>query len=297
VYSLQIEYFLTVAKCKSFSEAASKLYVSQPAVSKQISLLENELGMQLISRKPSIQLTREGAVMLETFNQMDILFKQSLEQLRKSQRQKLRIGFLQGVDVSEVIGPAMQKFREYYPNVDLSIDCDTHINLNADLFKGNLDIVITFEPEAHKDGVAHMDICQNNYAIVMHSNHRLAKKEASHIDIKELRSEQFLVVETNDFDHVVANYIAFLCTKFGITTEQIKCVPDVESLLLNVEIGLGVALLSKTPRFINNPSVKCIPLEDAMVNVVAIWKKDNPNALIPIFTRFLVEKAQIPQAT
>jgi DNA-binding transcriptional LysR family regulator len=285
-----------VAKCRSFTEAASKLYVSLPNVSKQISLLENELGVQLFVRKPFIQLTEEGTIMLEAFSQMDHLLKQSLERLerlRKSRRQNLRIGFLQCVDVSEVIGPAMQKFRECYPNAGLSIDCSNHIYLNAALSQGDIDIGITLDANVHIDGMAHMDICQYNYAIVLHSNHRLAKQEAGHIDIKELRSEQFLVVGINGVDEIVANYIAFLCAKFGITSEQIKCVPDVETLLLNVEIGLGVALLSKMPRFIHNPSVKCIPLEDAMVKVRAVWKKDNPNLLIPVFTRFLVEKANL----
>ncbi|MCF0120813.1 MAG: LysR family transcriptional regulator, partial [Oscillospiraceae bacterium] len=55
----QIEYFLTVAECNFFSEAANRLYVSQPAVSKWIGKLEKELGVTLFIR------SRDGATLTE----------------------------------------------------------------------------------------------------------------------------------------------------------------------------------------------------------------------------------------
>ncbi len=60
--SLQILYFLTAADCMSFSQTSERLYVSQPAVSRQIKLLEQELGCRLFdrTRKNSIQLTPAG---------------------------------------------------------------------------------------------------------------------------------------------------------------------------------------------------------------------------------------------
>ena len=48
--SLQILYFLTAADCMSFSQTSERLYVSQPAVSRQIKLLEQELGCRLFDR-------------------------------------------------------------------------------------------------------------------------------------------------------------------------------------------------------------------------------------------------------
>ena len=67
--SLQIQYFLKVADCMSFSQAADELYVSQPSVSRQIQQLEHELGCALFdrSRKNAISLTPAGMVFRDSF--------------------------------------------------------------------------------------------------------------------------------------------------------------------------------------------------------------------------------------
>ena len=64
--SIQLEYFLNVAKCGSFTVAAKKLFISQPALSKQVRLLEEELGTLLFIRLPNgVNLTPEGKKLLE----------------------------------------------------------------------------------------------------------------------------------------------------------------------------------------------------------------------------------------
>ena len=64
--SIQLEYFLNVAKCGSFTVAAKKLFVSQPALSKQVRQLEEELGTLLFVRLPNgVNLTPEGKKLLE----------------------------------------------------------------------------------------------------------------------------------------------------------------------------------------------------------------------------------------
>ena len=63
--SMQLEYFLAVARCGGFTAAARKLYVSQPALSKQLRLLEEELGVRLLVRRPrGVSLTPEGRKLL-----------------------------------------------------------------------------------------------------------------------------------------------------------------------------------------------------------------------------------------
>ena len=61
---LQIEYFIAVAKSLYFTDAARNLYVSQPSLSKQIALLEKEIGVQLFNRSTrGVRLTPAGAVL------------------------------------------------------------------------------------------------------------------------------------------------------------------------------------------------------------------------------------------
>ena len=59
--SIQIEYFLAVSKYLSFTKAAEALYVSQPAISRRISMLEEQLGVKLIKRtKRTVEMTEAG---------------------------------------------------------------------------------------------------------------------------------------------------------------------------------------------------------------------------------------------
>ena len=82
--SLQIPYFLKTAECMSFSGAAQALYVSQPSVSRQVKLLESELGYPLFDRtqKNRIRLTAAGVLFLESFRSA----AQEFERVRAAQR-------------------------------------------------------------------------------------------------------------------------------------------------------------------------------------------------------------------
>ena len=63
---IQMKYFITAAKCLNFTKAADKLFITQPALSRQIASMEAELNMQLfIRRQKSVQLTPAGAFLYD----------------------------------------------------------------------------------------------------------------------------------------------------------------------------------------------------------------------------------------
>ena len=100
--SLQIQYFLTVTEQKSFTEAARILFITQPAISKQIRLLEQELGAVLFERgKKTVCLTFAGQAFYDYFTQCNFqleLLQKHLEQKKKSGRTPLRFSYLEGLD-------------------------------------------------------------------------------------------------------------------------------------------------------------------------------------------------------
>jgi DNA-binding transcriptional LysR family regulator len=97
--SLQIQYFLTVAQYLNFSKAAEHHYTSQPSVSRQIALLEKELGFELFFRtKHSVQLTPAGKIVYDEFSQLYQKAAAVLEKARQTSRGmdgNLNIGYLQ----------------------------------------------------------------------------------------------------------------------------------------------------------------------------------------------------------
>ena len=106
--SLQILYFLTAADCMSFSQTSEKLYVSQPAVSRQIKLLEHELGCQLFdrSRKNSIRLTPAGIVFQDAFSQIQTIYSRAAESVQSLSSHcpiQLKVGVGSGWDMSTAL--------------------------------------------------------------------------------------------------------------------------------------------------------------------------------------------------
>ena len=119
----QIKYFLAVVDCNSFTEAAEQCFISQSAISQQISALEEDLGVQLIKReKRKFSLTAAG----EYLYQNGTALLEKAEELRREtirigqdDELQLRIGYLIGYEGKE-LQDTIYEFTEDYPEVVLS---------------------------------------------------------------------------------------------------------------------------------------------------------------------------------
>lgn len=102
---LQIEYFLSVAKTKSVTQSAAELFVSAPAVSKQISALERELGFPLFERTPQgMGLTAPGEAMHQHFFSQHLAYELALQRTRSLQAARenvLHLGIMEGWNLTE----------------------------------------------------------------------------------------------------------------------------------------------------------------------------------------------------
>ena len=100
----KIRYFIEVARCGNFSEAARRLYTAQPNVSKQIAQMEQELDFPLFVRsKRSVQLTPAGQLLYDHMKDLPEELEQLFEQARQLARReeaRLNIGILEGQEVT-----------------------------------------------------------------------------------------------------------------------------------------------------------------------------------------------------
>ncbi len=81
----QINYFIQVARCLNFTEAAARLYVTQPTLSRQITAIETELNMQLFIRDhKSLRLTPAGTVLLEEFTGLMQRYENGIKRAREA---------------------------------------------------------------------------------------------------------------------------------------------------------------------------------------------------------------------
>ena len=139
----QLRYFIAVANARNFTRASEQLHIAQPPLSKQIQLLEKELGVQLLLRTSRpLQLTEAGRMFyeqaLQIINRLDQL-KTTMQQTGSHQRLTLSIGFV----ASSLYGGLpmlVRKLRQHHPNVDIQLVELTSMQQFDALKSGRIDV-------------------------------------------------------------------------------------------------------------------------------------------------------------
>ena len=145
--SLEIQYFLTIVKYGSFTEAAQTLSVSQPAISKQIRQLEAELGCSLFARSGrTLSLTEAGQAYYAYFQQcrfqLDLL-KNKLEEQKKGGKPTLRIAYPEDVDPAYFRDKIQSAAAALETPVRLEFSCYPEAELTNLLTDGKIDLILT----------------------------------------------------------------------------------------------------------------------------------------------------------
>ena len=148
--SLEIQYFLTIVKYGSFTEAAQALSVSQPAISKQIRQLEAELGCSLFARSGrTLSLTEAGQAYYAYFQQccfqLDLL-KNKLEEQKKDGKSTIRIAYPEDVDPAYFRDKIQSAAAALETPVRLEFSCYPEAELANLLTDGKADLILTGTP-------------------------------------------------------------------------------------------------------------------------------------------------------
>ncbi|MDD4081532.1 MAG: LysR family transcriptional regulator [Eubacteriales bacterium] len=206
-----LEWFITISETGSFSKAAEMLHFSSTALSKQMSALEAEIGEQLLLRSnKGVALTPAGEHFLDSANNINTLIHDavvSLKNLNDNQAKELVIGVI-GSEVHHIIPAAHAHFAKKYPNIIVRYQQTSHLSLQADVSKGELDLAFTFGkstvdlPGLKMDvGLVDVPVC------VIPTTHRLAALKC--IGLKDLRGEEIYTSQrcTSSYHDQLREYI------------------------------------------------------------------------------------------
>jgi DNA-binding transcriptional LysR family regulator len=289
----QIQCFLALAEYENYTEAARRLFISQPVVSKYIAMLEDEWGVPLFYRtKRDVGITAEGRVMLDAIQKIKAIYEQGIEQAREISgdcTDHLNIAFLQTIDVANELRAVIQEIMDEQPSLRLTLDRLSHKGLNEGLENGDINVAITMEHEVrHNPELSHITLMILRQSIVANEKHPLS--QSPELNMELLKHQRFFAVEDGSFGY--KQYVELLQREFGIEANQIKIVPDIDSLLLNVESGLGVALLSELPQLAHNYNIRMFPIDHLPIAVVAAWRKDDDKGITNEFIKLLVKTFQ-----
>src|SRR5690606_31876124 len=139
----QIRYFVAVANARSFTRAAEQLHIAQPPLSRQIQLLESELGVLLLQRDSRpLHITEAGRVFyeqaLQVLHRVEQM-KAATIQVGLGQRQQLSIGFVAST-LYGMLPLLMRRLRQAYPDIDFQLLELTTMQQIAALKAGRIDI-------------------------------------------------------------------------------------------------------------------------------------------------------------
>ena len=285
VTMLQIDYFFAVAQYLSFTEAAKMLYTSQPSVSKQISILEKQIGTDLFYRtKRSVHLTPAGEVFLKELSGINEHIDQAIKAAKDSslcQYSTINIGCLDALDTGIFLRPFVNKFKCEHKNINLNFERHSFKALREKLLNGNLDLIFTLGFEIdNTQGLKHKTIFKTHSSIVMAKDDPLAEKED--LSVADLKDKDFIMIARDESPHGFDNVVG-LCKNYGFSPKIVKQLPNIESILLCVEAGMGVTILDSTIRLHNAENFKLYTIEEDYMDMFVVWKKENMKPAVLAF--------------
>ena len=237
----QLKVFESVARHLNFTRAAEELFLTQPAVSMQVKLLEKQLGLALFEQLGKrIHLTEAGQEVLgyarNITQQLDEL-EAVLNRIKGLAGGKLRISV--ATTANYFIPTLLGTFSRRYPEVTVSLDVTNRETLLQQLSENTVDLVIMGQPPAEADVEAD-DFMENPLVIVAPPEHALAKQKK--IPLKRLQDEVFLVREPGSGTRIAMERF------FAEREIHLKTGMEVgsnEAIKQSVQAGLGLGLLSR----------------------------------------------------
>lgn len=184
----RLKVFYSVAQNQSFTKAAAEMFITQPAITKHIKTLEDDLGLRLFDRGGgAITMTKAGEVLFRYAGQIFNLYNEAIFELGTF-KNKLSGSFRLGASTTiaqYLISPVLASFHEKFPEVELNLlNGNTEIIENAVLAK-TIELGIV-EGKKHNPMLKYLDFAEDELVAVVHAKSRFAK--LSEITLDELKS-------------------------------------------------------------------------------------------------------------
>ena len=248
----QLKYFVEVARNEHFSKAAETLHVAQSALSRQVGLLEKELGVELFEREGrNVKLTQIGKMFLE---QAVIALKaidnaaQLIEEYLEPERGIIHIGFPSSI-ASSTLPTIISAFKREHPDVRFHLRQGSYEYLTEGIKKREIDLAF-IGPVPLDDPDLHADILfSENFFALLPETHPLAEND--HLSLYQMERESFVLFPKG---FVLRELVVDACHQAGFRPLVPYESEDIDAIKGLVSSGIGVALLPETTLFGNIPS-------------------------------------------
>ena len=224
-----LRYFQAVAEELSFSKAAKRLHVAQPAISRAVKDLEGRIGVELLVRtKRSVMLAPAGAVLLQETGVLLLRLDEATRRVRRTaagEEGELRLGYI-GPPTQPFLGRLLHEYRRRHPRVSIHLEERTPERTWEMVAKNRLSVALTRPVPTHEAlGLKTILLREERLGLAVPHNHPLAHRKS--LPWRSLANEPLIV----------------LARREGMGLNAVIEVGSMEAAKELVKLGLGVGVL------------------------------------------------------
>lgn len=270
-----LRYFIAVAEELHFGHAAARLNISQPPLSQQIQILEQQIGARLFARtNRSVSLTEAGRQFLadsrQILAQVDDAAARAAR-LHQGETGELRIGFTSSAPFIKAVSDTLSTFRRRYPDVHIQTRETNTREQIVPLNEGALDLGLMRNTQL-PDTLLWERVLREPLLAMVPRDHPLATQPA--VSLRELAREPFVFfdphVGTGLYDDILG-----LMRRYGLMPVITQEVGEAMTIIGLVAAGLGVSILPASFRRVQLSDMCWLPIEeqDAVSEMWLVWSK------------------------
>ncbi len=244
-----LRYFVAVGEDQHYGRAAERLGIAQPALSRQIQDLENELGFMLFDRLPrGVKLSAAGKLFLSDARRIlqDVDdAKRRAERVAAGKAGTLRIGFVEVFSWHGVVPDSFRRFRRRQPDVELDLQPLRSVDQIEAVRSGRLDAGFVFTLAEPDEDFAQTLVAQHKVVLAAPQGHAVTRLKR--LRLRDLRDAPFVWFHRSANPLSSTSRIMQACLRGGLSTPRIvQHAVDHATALSLVACRLGVAFVSET---------------------------------------------------
>lgn len=276
----QMKYFIEVIDRMSISKAAAAMFITQSAMSRQIALLEEEIGAELLKRgNRMISLTPAGKVVYECFVRMMRDYEKSVKEavlLDREEFAKIAVGAFDQASIYTLFSEVFSRFTEEHPNIELQYSDYNLGDLWEVLQSGKIDVMITVkESLLNSKGIVVRDLYSIPRGYLCSNEHPLAKKDK--ITIEDLNHERLVITQEKCLQPYYRKILLGM-EQAGAKMKPVF-VPNFSTLLQKVRRNEGLMLMDYMGQYDYYKGLHHVLLEGVYDTMCIAYKKKTPEIL------------------
>lgn len=284
----QLEYFIAVVESGSISGASRKVHVAQPALTRQMRLLEEQVGTPLLDRHArGIRLTVAGRALYDDATRMldeRANIKARLLALGSGQTGKLSLGItVTHLWVTEV-AKLMGDYRSRYPHVALDVLPLLSGPQLEKLQQGSLDVGIIYHDEHAPSGIDARLLQQDHLILAVPTSSSWARLPPT--KLADLAEAEFVwgyrSISPVYYDRVITHF-----ARLNFEPRVVQYGADNITILSMVSAGLGIAIVPAASRCHPMPGIRFIELEELTTCDMPLWLAWRRSSASPVLDNFI----------